>query len=51
MAGAAKFHPIDGAAKAAAPELTDEEITWLEAPCAPMPMARSKPGNAREKRV
>ena len=55
VAGAAKFHPIDGAAKAAAPELTDEEISWLEEPYAPHAlagvMAQNKPANAKEEHV
>ena len=36
VVGATKFHHIDGAAKATDLEMTDEEISWLEEPYAPM---------------
>jgi len=39
VVGATKFHHIEGAAKAAELELTDEEITCLEAPYVPHPLA------------
>ncbi len=37
MAGATKFHYADGAAKAADPELTEEETAYPEAPYVPHP--------------
>ena len=55
VVGATKFHHVDGAAKAVNLELTDEEITYLEAPYVPHPlagvMAQNKPANAKEKHV
>ena len=55
VVGATKFHHIEGAAKAVDLELTDEEISYLEAPYVPHPlagvMAQNKPANAREKHV
>ncbi len=55
VVGATKFHHVDGAAKAAELELTEEEIAYLEAPYVPHPlagvMAQNKPANAREKHV
>ena len=55
VVGATKFHHIEGAAKAVDLELTDEEITYLEAPYGPHPlagvMAQNKPANAKEKHV
>ena len=39
VVGATKFHHIEGAAKAVALELTDEEISYLEAPYVPHPLA------------
>ena len=55
VVGATRFHHIDGAAKAVDLELTDEEISYLEAPYVPHPlagvMAQNKPANAKEKHV
>ena len=55
VVGATKFHHIEGAAKAVDLELTDEEISCLEEPYVPHPlagvMAQNKPANAREKHV
>ena len=55
VVGATKFHHIEGAAKAVALELSDEEIAYLEAPYVPHPlagvMAQNKPANAKEKHV
>jgi len=55
VVGATKFHHIEGAAKAVDLELTDDEITYLEAPYVPHPlagvMAQNKPANAKEKHV
>ncbi len=55
VVGATKFHHIEGAAKAVDLELTDEEISYLEAPYVPHPlagvMAQNKPANASEKHV
>ena len=55
VVGATKFHHIEGAAKAVELELTDEEISYLEAPYVPHPlagvMAQNKPANAKEKHV
>jgi aryl-alcohol dehydrogenase-like predicted oxidoreductase len=39
VVGATKFHHIEGAAKAVELELTDEEISYLEAPYVPHPLA------------
>ena len=55
VVGATKLHHIEGAAKAVALELTDDEIAYLEEPYVPHPlagvMAQNKPANAREKHV
>lgn len=55
VVGATKFHHVDGAVKAMELELTEEEITYLEAPYVPHPlagvMAQNKPANAKEKHV
>ncbi|MGX8706183.1 MAG: aldo/keto reductase, partial [bacterium] len=55
VVGATKFHHIEGATKAVDLELTDEEISYLEAPYVPHPlagvMAQNKPANAKEKHV
>ena len=55
VVGATKFHHIEGAAKAVDLELTNEEITYLEAPYVPHPlagvMAQNKPANAKDKHV
>jgi aryl-alcohol dehydrogenase-like predicted oxidoreductase len=55
VVGATKFHHIEGAAKAVDLELTDEEISYLEAPYVPHPlagvMAQNKPLNAKVKHV
>ena len=55
VVGATKLHHIEGAAKAVELELTDEEISYLEAPYVPHPlagvMAQNKPANAKEKHV
>jgi len=55
VVGATKFHHIEGAAKAVDLELTVEEISYLEAPYVPHPlagvMAQNKPANAKEKHV
>ena len=55
VVGATKFHHIECAAKAVDLELSDEEITYLEAPYVPHPltgvMAQNKPANAKEKHV
>ena len=55
VAGATKFHHVDGAVKAADLKLTEEEIGYLEAPYVPHPlagvMAQNKPANANEKHV
>ena len=54
-AGAAKFHHIEGAARAVDLELTKEELTYLEELYVPHPlsgvMAQNKPANAKEKHV
>ena len=55
VVGATKLHHVDGAVKATELELTQEEITYLEAPYVPHPlagvMAQNKPTNAKEKHV
>ena len=55
VVGATKLHHIEGAVKAVDLELTEEEISYLEAPYAPHPlagvMAQNKPANAKEKHV
>ena len=55
VVGATKLHHIDGAAKAVDLELTAEEISYLEEPYLPHPlagvMAQNKPQNANEKHV
>ena len=51
VVGATKFHHIEGAVKAVDLELTDEEISYLEAPYVPHPlagvMAQNKPAKRR----
>lgn len=55
VVGATKLHHIEGAAKAVDLELTDEEISYLEEPYVPHPlagvMAQNKPENANAKHV
>ena len=55
VVGATKFHHIEGAAKAAELELTEDEIAYLEAPYVPHVlagvMAQNQPANAKEKHV
>ena len=55
VVGATKFHHIEGAAKAVDLELTSEELSYLEEPYVPHPlagvMAQNKPANAHEKHV
>ena len=55
VVGATKFHHIEGAAKATELELTEEEITYLEAPYVPHAlagvMAQNKLASAKEKHV
>ncbi|MBR1660169.1 MAG: aldo/keto reductase [Oscillospiraceae bacterium] len=55
VVGATKLHHIEGAAKAVELELTDAEISYLEEPYVPHPlagvMAQNKPANAKEKHV
>ena len=55
VVGATKFHHIEGAAKAVDLELDHHEITYLEEPYIPHPlagvMAQNKPANAKEKHV
>ena len=55
VVGATKLRHIEGAAKAVDLELTDEEVSYLEAPYVPHPlagvMAQNKPANAKEKHV
>jgi len=55
VVGATKFQHIEGAAKAVELELSDEEISYLEAPYVPHPlagvMAQNKPATAKEKHV
>jgi len=55
VVGATKFHHIEGAAKAVELELSGEEITYLEEPYVPHPlagvMAQNKPAASKEKHV
>lgn len=55
VVGATKLHHIDGAAKAVDLELTQDEISYLEEPYLPHPlagvMAQNKPQKAYEKHV
>ena len=55
VVGATKFHHIEGAAKAVELELSDEELTYLEEPYVPHPlagvMAQNRPAFAKEKHV
>ena len=55
VVGATKLHHIEGAVKAVDLELTPEEITYLEEPYVPHPlagvMAQNKPAAAKEKHV
>ena len=55
VVGATKFHHIEGATKAVDLDLSDEEISYLEAPYVPHPlagvMAQNKPAHAKEKHV
>ena len=55
VVGATKLHHIEGAAKAVALELTEDEIRYLEEPYVPHPlagvMAQNKPANAKDKHV
>ncbi len=55
VVGATKLSHIEGACKAVDVRLTDEEITYLEEPYVPHPlagvMAQNKPANANEKHV
>lgn len=55
VVGATKLHHIEGAAKAVDLELTEEEITYLEEPYVPHPlagvMAQNKPAFAKDKHV
>lgn len=55
VVGATKLHHIEGAAKAAQLELTDEEISYLEEPYVPHPlagvMAQNRPQASKEKHV
>ncbi len=55
VVGATKLHHIEGAAKAVDITLTDDEITYLEEPYVPHPlagvMAQNKRENANEKHV
>lgn len=55
VVGATKLHHIEGAVKAVELELTDEELTYLEEPYVPHPlagvMAQNKPAAAKEKHV
>ncbi|MBR0420768.1 MAG: aldo/keto reductase [Erysipelotrichaceae bacterium] len=55
VVGATKVHHIDGAVKAVDLELSEEEISYLEEPYYPHPlagvMAQNKPANANEKHV
>ena len=55
VVGATKFHHIEGAAKAAELELTEDETAYLEEPYVPHAlagvMAQNKPANANEKHV
>jgi diketogulonate reductase-like aldo/keto reductase len=55
VVGATKFRHIEGAAKAVDLELGGEEISYLEEPYVPHPlagvMAQNKPAAAKEKHV
>ena len=55
VVGATKLHHIEGAAKAVALGLTEDEIRYLEEPYVPHPlagvMAQNKPANAKDKHV
>ena len=55
VVGATKFHHVEGAAKAADLDLTEEEIAYLEAPYVPHAlagvMAQNKPADAAKKHV
>lgn len=55
VVGATKLHHIEGAAKAVDLELADDEISYLEEPYVPHPlagvMAQNKRTNANEKHV
>ena len=55
VVGATKLHHIEGAVKAVDLELTEEEISYLEEPYVPHPlagvMAQNKPENANAKHV
>lgn len=55
VVGATKLHHIEGAAKAVALNLSDDELAYLEEPYVPHPlagvMARKKRENAKEKHV
>ena len=55
VVGATKLHHIEGAAKAVDTELTSDEITYLEEPYVPHPlagvMAQNKPANKNDKHV
>ncbi len=55
VVGATKLHHIEGAAKAVELELTGDEITYLEEPYVPHPlagvMAQNRPAAAKEKHV
>ena len=55
VVGATKLHHIEGAAKAVDLELTDEELTYLEEPYVPHPlagvMAQNKRSDASKKHV
>ena len=55
VVGATKRHHIEGAARAAELDLTEEEIRYLEEPYVPHAlagvMAQNKPANAKEVHV
>ena len=55
VVGATKLHHIEGAAKSVDLELTDEELSYLEEPYVPHPlagvMAQNKPSDAGKKHV
>ena len=55
VVGATKFHHIEGAAKAVDLELSDEELSYLEEPYVPHPlagvMAQNKPAASKDKHV
>ncbi|WP_407384494.1 aldo/keto reductase [Ruminococcus sp.] len=55
IVGATKQHHIEGAVKAVALKLTDEELAYLEEPYVPHPlagvMAQNKPESAKQKHV